>query len=506
MMHSIGYFGMVWGLVFGVTPAIAELDSFPANGGVGWPPMEVAIQEAPLWEPNTSISPEATVSPTLADYLLEAESNNPGLKAAYYKWQGSLEKVPQVSSLRDPMLTFTEYLEKNVETRTGAQDFQLGVMQLFPYPGKLSLRGQAAAQEARAIEQEFIKARLNLRQEVRDAYYEYYYLEQSIRITAENLELLKHFERVASARYEVARAGNQDVIKAQVELGELENELRTLEDFREPVQARLNAALNRPHTSLFPPPREIQLRETELESGPILEVAFQTNPDLRAIDARIQKQQTELELAKKDYFPDFNVGLNWINTNDRIDAAPPGNGDDVLLGSVQINLPVYRGRLAAGVRQAEQGVSEFRNRREDFENQLSVDLQTALYKLRDAQRQIDLYADILIPKAKQSVEVTQTAYSAEEAGFLDLIDAERILLNFQNSYYRSVANYGQALAAIEAKVGQSVVESNAPLLAIPKIETPIAESSTGAHLEESDSSKGAGPGAIAPEEKETLRE
>jgi len=104
-----------------------------------------------------------------------------------------------------------------------------------------------------------------------------------------------------------------------------------------------------------------------------------------------------------------------------------------------------------------------------------VDLQTALYKLRNAQRQIDLYANILIPKAKQSVEVTQTAYSAEDASFLDLIDAERVLLNFQNGYYRSVADFGQALAAIEAKVGQSVVDSNAPSLSVPRIVTATTE-------------------------------
>jgi len=396
----------------------------------------------------------------LNDLLFEAESNNPGLKAAYHRWQAALQRVPQVTSLMDPKLTFTEYLRNNVETRTGAQDFQLGIMQMLPYPGKLSLRGEAAVAEARALEQELVKNRLEVRREIKDAFYEYYYLEQSIRITSENLGLLEHFERVANARYEVNRAGNRDVIKAQVELGELENELRTLEDFRQPVQARLNAALNRPMGSPFPAPEEIRVADVELQSERILDLAYQTNPELKSIDANIRKEQAEVELAKKEYFPDFNVGVNWINTNSRIDADVPGEGDDVLMGSVQFNLPIYRDRLAAGVREAEHGVQEQRNRKTEAQNQLAVDLQTALYKLRDAKRQIDLYSDILIPKARQSVTVTQTAYSAEEAGFLDLVDTERVLLNFQNSYYRAVANYGQALALIEAKVGQSVVSGS----------------------------------------------
>ena len=500
-MSVTRWFLLLCGIMLGVLPV------YPENlvGGTGenpsTPPSVVAIQDAPSAViPGDQKSTAETVSPTLAKYLLEAESNNPGLKAAHYKWRAALEKVPQVSSLQDPKLSFSEYLVNNVETRTGAQDFQLGIAQLFPYPGKLSLRGRAAAEEARALEQEFIKARLALRQEVRDAYYEYYYLEQSIRITDENLELLKHFERVANARYGVARSANQDVIKAQVELGELENELHTLEDFREPVQARLNAALNRPSSSPFPPPNEINLHDVHLETEKILELAFTTNPELRAIDSRIRKQQTAVRLAKKDYYPDFNLGLSWINTNDRIDTSPSGNGDDVLIGKVQLNLPVYRKRLAAGVREAENGVREFQNKRSDFENRLSVDLQTALYKLRDAQRQISLYADILIPKARQSVEVTQTGYSAEEATFLDLIDAERVLLNFQNRYYRSVADYGQSLAKIEQKVGQAVVGSEAPILSVPKVETTVQE----AQQESGPSSPGQTED-LAPEEIETLK-
>ncbi|MCB9766631.1 MAG: TolC family protein [Candidatus Omnitrophica bacterium] len=423
----------------------------------------------PLQEESPATSSDG--EDQLNQLLFEAEANNPGLKAAYHKWQAALQRVPQVTSLMDPKLTFTEYLQNNVETRTGAQDFQLGVMQMFPYPGKLSLRGEAAVAEARALEQDLVKQRLEVRREVKDAFYEYYYLEQSIRITSENLELLKHFERVATARYEVNRAGNRDVIKAQVELGELENELRTLVDFRQPVQARLNAALNRPMSADIPPPAEIDLRDVELQSDRVLELAYQTNPELKSIDATIRKKQAEVDLAKKDYFPDFNVGVNWINTNSRIDANVPGNGDDVLMGSVQFNLPIYRDRLAAGVREAEHGVQEQRSRKSEAENQLAVDLQTALYKLRDAKRQIDLYSDILIPKAKQSVTVTQTAYSAEEAAFLDLVDTERVLLNFQNSYYRSVANYGQSLATIEAKVGQSVVSGESARMEIPSVET-----------------------------------
>lgn len=169
-------------------------------------------------------------------------------------------------------------------------------------------------------------------------------------------------------------------------------------------------------------------------------------------------------------------------------------GGDVLMGMVRFNLPIYRDRLAAGVRQAEHGVREAENERSDAENRLAMELQTALYRLRNAKRQIDLYSGSLIPKARQSVLVTQTAYSAEEAGFLDLIDAERVLLTFQNSYHRSVADYGQALAEIEALVGRSVVDGDSPSLMVPNIEAPPLE----------EPPIGAGPETPSPSEASSL--
>jgi outer membrane protein TolC len=405
----------------------------------------------------------------LEDLLREAEANNPSLEAAYYRWQAAREEVPQVTSLNDPRLTFMEYLNNNVETRAGAQDFQLGVMQEIPYPGKLSLKGRMAQEQARALEREFETQRLEVRREVKDAFYEYYYLAQAIRITRENLELLKHFERVANARYEVARAGNQDVIKAQVELGQLENDLRALEDFRLPVAARLNAALNRPSQTPFLDPGDIDLSRIQLETESVLEKAFANNPDLQAWDARIQKERAEVELARKQYYPDFSFGLNWINTNSRIEADVPDEGADVLMGSVSMNLPIYRRKLEAGVREAEHGVREAQREREAAGNRLAVELQTALYELRNAERQIDLYSNVLIPKAQQSVEVTQSAYSTETSGFLDLIDSERVLLDFQKNYYRSVADFGQALATLESKVGAPLAEKAGTALEIPEV-------------------------------------
>jgi len=427
-------------------------------GGVVWFSLLASSQPFPAVLTTT---PELPSNATVEDYIRLAEQRNPGLQAAFHRWQGALKKISQVTSLEDPRLSFMEYLERTMETQQ-----ELGVMQMFPYPGKLALRGQVESAEAEALRKELEKARLDLRAEVKDAFYEYYYLERTIEINAENLDLLKHFESVATARYGVGRGGNQDVIKAQVELGKIENELRNLEDSRSPVRARLNATMNRPTSASLPSPAEVDTRVVALEADALLQAAFRGNPELQAIDARIRKANDQVALARKEYFPDFSLGLNWMNANTRMDQSM----EDEYVASIEMNLPVYRKRIAAMVQEAQSGVQEYQSMRQDAQNRIAVDLQNQLYKLRNAERQLKLLAELLIPKAHQSLQVTETSYSAGQASFLELVDTERELLMFQENYYRSIADYLQALAKIEAMVGRSVVDQNAPPLLLPRID------------------------------------
>lgn len=436
-------------------------------------PLSVCCQPAPqLSLQESDIKPIAVVMPTegtpgppkaptpnlLPELLALAERNNPGLKAAYHRLQGALQKVPQVTSLEDPRLTFTDYLERTMEAAE-----EIRIMQMIPYPGKLELRGRIESAEAEALRKEFEKARLDLRADVKDAYYEYYYLEKTVRTNRENLDLLRRFERVAAARYGVGRGGNQDVIKAQVELGKVENDVRSLEDSRVPVRARLNAAMNRPTNESISPPTDLDVKQLDLHTEEVLAMASRLNPEIQALDTRLGKSRDQVALAQKQYFPDFSFGLNWMNGNNRMDS-PPG---DEYMAMVEINLPIYRKRLAAGVREAEATVQEVQNMREEMKNKVSVDLQNELYRLRNAERQIHLFTDILIPKARQSVQITETSYSSAESGFLELVDTQRELLMFQESYYRSVADYAQALAKIEALVGRSLVDDSSQSILEP---------------------------------------
>jgi len=135
------------------------------------------------------------------------------------------------------------------------------------------------------------------------------------------------------------------------------------------------------------------------------------------------------------------------------------SGKDPLMVMVSVSLPVWYGRNGAAAREARHRKIAVERLRVDAGNRLDADLELALYHFRDAQRQIDLYRDTLIPKAEQSLKVAQQGFEAGKTGFIALIDAERMLLEFQLAHRRAQANRGQRLAEVESLTGKEVGRS-----------------------------------------------
>ena len=163
---------------------------------------------------------------TLSDYLANAALNNPELESAFYRWKAALEKIPQVKTLPDPRFTFAYYIQ-SVETRVGPQVASVALFQTFPWFGVLDLRGDIAAEEANALKAQYDALKLRLFYDVKNSFYEYAYLAQAIQITREDVALLKYLESVARARYSAGATPYSDVLKTQVQLGRLEDRLKT---------------------------------------------------------------------------------------------------------------------------------------------------------------------------------------------------------------------------------------------------------------------------------------
>jgi len=403
--------------------------------------------------PRTAL-PELTDDSQLSDYLSYAARNNPQLEAAFNRWKAELEKVQQVRTLPDPKFNYGYFIQ-SVETRVGPQEHRAGISQMFPWFGKLRLRGEAALASADAAQQQFEHAKLMLYYRVKDAWHEYYYLARAIAVTTENRDLVRQFETVAKAKYEADTAMYSDVIKAQTELDKLNDRLRTLDDLREPIIARLNAALNRPFNAPIPWPKAAPIDHQTFEDQKLVEQLTKDNPELKSLDFLAEKEKTGIALAKKEFFPDVMLGVDYIVT-DRALMPTPDNGKDPVIAGFSINLPIWEGKYRAGVREAEARFQAALQQRTDRANTLSADLKLALFKYQDAARKIALYRDALIPKADQTVKATQRAFEAGKSDFLALIDAERVLLEFQLTYERALADHAQRLAELEMLLGRSL--------------------------------------------------
>ena len=196
--------------------------------------------------------PELTDNSSLEDLLNYAALNNPGLEALYSRWLAALEKSPQVGARPLPMLSYS-HVARNSEPPMPPEMNRLDLTQRLPWPGKLKLAAGIADTEAEVAGQRFEAARVELNYRVSSAWYDYYYLLRNEEVTRANFELLEEFEAVARNRYSTGSAAWSDLLRAQVEMGRLEDRLRSLKDYRIALAAGLNAALGRPTDASSPP-------------------------------------------------------------------------------------------------------------------------------------------------------------------------------------------------------------------------------------------------------------
>jgi len=407
----------------------------------GWGPAPAAA--APAKEEAASLLPE---NPALADYLAYAEAHNPGLAAARARLDAARERIPQAGALDDPRLSYMAAVAKDMRTH------QVTVEQMFPWFGKLDLRTAVAREEVAAAQQAYEAQRLKVAYQVKIAYYEYYYLARSIDVFRDNRDLVKYLSEVSLAKYRTATAGHPDVIRAQVELGKLDDQWRSAEDLRGASAARLNAALGRSADAPVPWPAAIAEERVEVPDAEVLAWLVQASPELKELDHEIAREGHAIELARKDYWPDVGLGLGYMNQREIME----GSEDHMVVGMISVTLPIWRDKYAAEVREAEARRLAARHMRDDRQNMLAADVKMALYNLRDASRKINLYRDTLVPTAKESLKATEAAYRTGTANFVDLVDGERMLLEFRLMQERALTDHAARLAELEMLVGREM--------------------------------------------------
>ncbi len=414
------------------------------------------IEERARWfEADSDVEISIPDDADLSFYLALAMRRNPAIRSSFHRWQATLEKSRYVGSLPDPTFSYTYFVE-NVETRVGPQEQRLGLRQAFPWFGTLGAKRDISIEAANADFRNLEAVRLRLFSEVKAAYYDYYYIEKDLQITRENMELLRFWESVARSRYEVGLRQHPDVIKAQVELGKLEDRLQTLEEMLEPAAARLRALLNIGDSIRLLPPRSVAVSEFELQPDSVISAVKQNNPDLQSLGHLIEKEKAGARFAEKLSLPGFTIGVEYIVTGKAMNPTIQESGKDPWMVGVSVSLPIWLGRNSArnAEARAQQRVAEYSY--EDRENQLIAVTEKVLFDYSDALRKTRLYRDGLVPKAEQSLNANYSSYQAGETDFLYVLDAQRQLLDFQLTVEREKVRLAKTAAEIEMLTGNEL--------------------------------------------------
>jgi outer membrane protein TolC len=393
-------------------------------------------------------------------WVAYAERHSPGLSAARERWQAARQAVQEAGARPDPRLRIGVMLD-HVQTRTGPMEGQYGIEQAFPWFGTLDAAEQRAAQEAEAVREEYEAARLLVSERVRRALHELAWLERALAVADGHRALVAQWEQVARSRYASGSAGQADVLRAQVELGKLEDRSQTLADLRGPFVARLNAALGRPAGAPVDPPSDPYPVPGAIDEAALRDGLPASSPALRARARAVLAADASIELADAAYYPDFALGLEYTSIG-RASMPVDGSGDDALAVTLGIDLPLWRGRLDAGLARARAERSAAVASAADERLALGAELAMTLYELRDADRRLALFRDGLVAKGRQALAAVSAAYSAGEASLLELVDSQRELLEFELSAARAETDRGNALIHAESLTGVTLHEEVLP--------------------------------------------
>jgi outer membrane protein TolC len=394
----------------------------------------------------------------LRDVARTALVQNPELKQAEAGWHALLHKVRRVSALPDPNLAVTAFLE-SVETRVGPQEAALVFTQRLPWFGKLSGAGQAAMEGALEKAWEWRSLQRVTVLGIKEAYYDVVYLAEALRITEEDLAALRRYEEIALTRYATGKGIQQNVVKVQSEVTRLNERKIILGRQRDVAQRRLARLAGTPLV-------EYRVRTEQTSVMPAVAVDLEDlysrlhagRDELQARLHALRARQEEVRLAKKQFWPDLTLGLNYIIVGDRKDPAgilnPPEDGGKDAVGVLaSINLPIWPHKVRAGVEEARQKEVQARAAYASQEDRVIYEVQDAYVNLESLLEQWKLYQDTLVPQAKQSRDSSEAAYETGKLTFLELLDSERFLLNVRYGYAKVRSEYLIALARMERALG-----------------------------------------------------
>lgn len=371
----------------------------------------------------------------------EVISRNPSVQAMIAAWQAAAERYPQVIALDDPMLGANvgpgSWGSSQVKSA-----YMLMLSQKIPWPGKRQLQADIAGSKADEEASQIEMIQLELAEMAKLAFYDYYAAYRELALNGENLKETREFRDTAEAKLRASLVTQQDVLQAEVELALLERRRNELQRQVKIAVARINTLLHRDAvTALPPPPEDLDLSIPVPSVLELRSIAAQRRPELAALTAQIQADESTVALAWKEFYPDMEVYAKY-------DAFWQ---EDPLRSAVglNVNVPFNKSRRYAAVREAEARLRQHRAAYDRLSDEITNEIHASYERLKETHLTAQLFSDRILPAAKQNVESARAGYVAGTVDFLRLIEAQRQLITLREQQVESNSDYHRRLTELK---------------------------------------------------------
>ncbi len=388
------------------------------------------------------------------DLLLNlAYEKNQGLQAARRKVEAALEQYPQAAYL-DNILSQYNAFTKQLDTKIGPQRHKEMVAMKFPFPDMLAIKGEVVTQDVQMLQKDSEIALRDLITDVRLAYYEYLFVDESLDITRENQELLKQVLQIVTAKFRAGIENYGSLLKAQVELSRLSDSILTLEEKRGMLIARINTLLNRPPGAPLGSAEPLDYLSVTLSLEELYQKGVQHRQEIQKQRIAISKMELMIQMAKKMSSPDASTGASYFEDRGALRTGTEKMPPTFMTNrSVNPRMAVWFGKDDAYVREIEVRLDAMRQMVTNMEDKTRFMVKLHHFGASNAKRTVSLHDNTLLPQAQQALEASNTAYQAAKMDFLSLLDAQRTLLNFRLAKLRALWDYRLHVAKLEQTVG-----------------------------------------------------
>ncbi|MEQ8692491.1 MAG: TolC family protein, partial [Pseudomonadales bacterium] len=406
-------------------------------------------------------------APQIAPLLIEEAvaktiAQNPTLSEVQARYQAMSEIPSQRGTLPDPVLGLNAMNLPTDSFNVGQEPMtqtQIGLSQVLPFPGKLSLAKTISEYEALAAGSSVEEVRLKLIRDAKSRWWQLFYLDRTLDVVASNQDLLRQFVQVAKTKYEVGDGLQQDTLLAQLELSKLFDQEIRLQAIRDNQAIQLNVLMDESPELPIVLPEKVSTELPKLRPETILYDQAHTLRPLLDVEANyINAAEARLKLARKQYYPDFKLGVTYGDRRGDNPLPIGGPREDFLSVMLSVNLPIYHKRRLD--REVSQRRLELRQSNESLRDQWGVvraEISSAATDYDEARKLFELFDTGIIPQARQTVASMLAGYQVSEVDFLNLVGSQVTLLNYEVQYWQALSSANQALARLTAAVGEDDV-------------------------------------------------